>query len=151
MQHETQRDGLLVTLALHRYWQDRGEWPTGLGELLPNYLAAIPADPVTGTPLLYAICDNSPVVYSVGADCDDDGGVWPTVEDTSWRRERGVAEPETPVMVPDNAAAMRFGGEDPADGDWVLFPIPVDPPAELPDPNQSWGYGEYGGYGGYGP
>lgn len=148
VQHETQRDGLLVTLAMHRYWQDRGEWPRGLGELLPNYLAAIPADPVTGTPLLFAIRDNSPVVYSVGADGDDDGGVWPTVEDKSWQWNKDAAEPETPVMAPDNAAAMRFGGEDPADGDWVLFPTPAYAPAVLPEDNP---YGEYGEYGGYGP
>ncbi|MEM1109777.1 MAG: hypothetical protein AAGH99_13915 [Planctomycetota bacterium] len=135
IQHTTLRDGTLVTIASYRYQRDNGTWPINLGGLSPDYLDTIPKDPVTGNSLRYTVRGDKPVVYSVGADSDDDGGNWPMIENTDWRWDKDSAEPETPIMEPDNDAAMRLDVENPLDGDWILFPVPPEPPAELPDLN----------------
>ena len=49
--------------------------PPTLGDLVPEYLDRIPEDPLTGKPLLYEVASDSYVVYSVGTDGDDDGGM----------------------------------------------------------------------------
>ncbi len=43
--------GILLAMAEHRL--DHGEWPTSLDDLVPDYLDAIPINPVTGDPFEY--------------------------------------------------------------------------------------------------
>jgi hypothetical protein len=64
-----------VALAAERYRQTGGRWPTTLGELVPEYVAAIPLDPFNGQPLKMARHDQGIVIYSVGHDGADNGGV----------------------------------------------------------------------------
>jgi hypothetical protein len=64
-----------VALAAERYRQARGRWPTKLDELVPRYLAAVPLDPFNGHPLNLGKQDQGIVVYSVGPDGVDNGGV----------------------------------------------------------------------------
>jgi hypothetical protein len=64
-----------VALAAERYRQVHGRWPASLGELLPAYLTAVPLDPFTGQPLKLARHDQGIVIYSVGPDGVDNGGV----------------------------------------------------------------------------
>jgi hypothetical protein len=62
----------------------------------------VPADRITGEPVRYRLNNNRPLVYSVGADRNDDEG-------------RPTAEPR--------AAANWDAKPDPMpDGDWVLYP-----------------------------
>src|SRR5262249_8943322 len=35
----------VAALAAERFRQERGQWPSSLGELVPAYLAAVPTDP----------------------------------------------------------------------------------------------------------
>jgi hypothetical protein len=42
-----------ILLAMADYRLDSGEWPTSLDELVPDYLDAIPTNPVTGDPFEY--------------------------------------------------------------------------------------------------
>jgi hypothetical protein len=49
--------------------------PDSLGQLVPAYCKAIPADPYDGQPLRYKIHGACYAVYSVGSDGQDDGGV----------------------------------------------------------------------------
>jgi hypothetical protein len=48
---DTRRRRLLVNLASRAYELEKGKRPTTIGELVPDYLKAIPPDPVTGAPM----------------------------------------------------------------------------------------------------
>lgn len=63
-----------AALAVERYRLARGGLPETLDQLVPGYLAAVPADPFDGAPLRYKRVDRGFVVYSVGEDGRDDGG-----------------------------------------------------------------------------
>jgi hypothetical protein len=67
--------GAVVGLALERYRLDKGRWPKELTELAPDYLPAVPLDPFDGRPLRYRPLADGVIVYSVGPDGQDDGGV----------------------------------------------------------------------------
>lgn len=54
-----------------------GRLPESLAELVPRFLPAVPADPFDGQPLRYRHTNDTYVVYSVGADLADDGGLPP--------------------------------------------------------------------------
>jgi hypothetical protein len=45
---------LLVDLAAHAYELDKGRAPASVADLVPDYLKAIPQDPLTGTNLVYS-------------------------------------------------------------------------------------------------
>jgi hypothetical protein len=55
----------MLMLAAELYYNENGAYPQTQEKLLPEYLAFIPADPVTNAPYLYARC--SPETYHVGA------------------------------------------------------------------------------------
>jgi len=61
--------------AVERYRLAHGDLPSQLADVAPEFIPEIPADPFTGTPLLYKLAEDSCVVYSVGQDGKDDGGV----------------------------------------------------------------------------
>ncbi len=69
---------LLTSMALRAYELDHaGKYPDSLGELVPNYLNAVPLDPFAngiGVPLVYRQKGSGYLLYSVGPDGVDDGG-----------------------------------------------------------------------------
>ncbi len=77
-----ERDALLVMLALERFWDEHGSYPHALDQLVPEQLAAIPADPFAdNAPLRYRLVDpdsddpmTAYVLYSVGHNGTDEGG-----------------------------------------------------------------------------
>ncbi len=69
------RDGVLVALALELYHRHHGAWPQTLSDLTPNYLPAVPMDRFDGHPLRYLVREGQPIVYSIGINLEDDGGV----------------------------------------------------------------------------
>jgi hypothetical protein len=64
-----------VAVAMTRFRLDHGKLPSGLDELVPKYLESIPADPFDGKPLRLAVKEDRRIIYSVGPDGVDDGGV----------------------------------------------------------------------------
>ncbi len=94
---DARRDALVVIAALMRYYMETDEFPWDLNELVTrNYIRAVPRDPFSGSPLVYEKIGRDFVLYSLGADFDDDGGVsrrrdssdadgddvfWPTTDD----------------------------------------------------------------------
>lgn len=75
---EAERRGTLLTLAIHAHHAKHGKWPLDLGKIdaamgLKN-LKALRVDPFTGKRFLYKLKDGQPLLYSAGADGDDDGG-----------------------------------------------------------------------------
>jgi hypothetical protein len=59
-------------LAIRAFQKARGHLPEKLEELVPEFLAAVPADDFDGKPLRWSKAKQ--VVYSVGEDLVDDGG-----------------------------------------------------------------------------
>ena len=67
-----------TALAIRLFEVEHGRRPASLDELVPEYLPALPADPFTagGRPLGYLPDAPQPILYSVGADGEDNGGHW---------------------------------------------------------------------------
>jgi hypothetical protein len=63
--------------AAIRFKNDRGAWAQSLGELVPGYLSSMPLDPMNGQPLVYLVEQDSILIYSVGDNLADDGGIGP--------------------------------------------------------------------------
>jgi hypothetical protein len=99
------RDGVLVGLALEKYRRQKGTYPARLDQLVPGEIAQLPVDRITGDPLHYRLVDGTPLVYSVGMDRLDDGGLVPS-----------------PRGIPDLEAAATWDPDAPVvHGDWILY------------------------------
>ena len=64
-----------VGLAIQRYRLAAGALPDTLSDLVPAYLDAVPNDPFDGNQLRYERRGAGFVIYSVGEDLSDDGGI----------------------------------------------------------------------------
>jgi hypothetical protein len=64
-----------TALAVERYRLAEGHLPESLEDLVPAYMEAVPKDPFDGRRLRYFTPENGFVVYSVGDDLTDNGGV----------------------------------------------------------------------------
>jgi len=65
-----------TALAVERFRRGHGETlPTRLEELAPGYCKSVPTDPYDGNPLRFKTLDSGYVIYSIGSDGKDDGGV----------------------------------------------------------------------------
>jgi hypothetical protein len=69
-----QLDAAHVALAIERHRRATGKLPDSLDDLVPKFLDNIPTDPFDGKPLKYKNLDPGFVIYSIGADRQDDGG-----------------------------------------------------------------------------
>jgi hypothetical protein len=96
---------LIVELALRAYLLERGELPDRFEQLTPEFLAELPVDPFDpdGHPLLYTRTDDGYVVYSIGSDGTDNGGL-PEI-----RNEGGWVDPD---MESDLRLDSRFASDD---------------------------------------
>ena len=90
------QDAVLLALAIYRFKRDREKWPTKLDQLTDDWIDRTPIDRINGNPLRFTIKEDAPIVYSIGRDGDDDGGVR-IDSDTPWLDEE-------------------------SDGDWILWP-----------------------------
>ncbi|HWB19353.1 MAG TPA: hypothetical protein VG711_03565 [Phycisphaerales bacterium] len=68
------RDAMLTGIALELYRRRHGEWPTTLDALAPELMPKVPVDRYNGKAMRYVLREGKVVLYSVGADGDDDGG-----------------------------------------------------------------------------
>jgi hypothetical protein len=107
------RDATIVAIALHRYRRAHGAFPETLESLVPEFVPGLALDPVDGKPLRYVLSDSGPILYSLGGDGDDDGGI-----DGS--------------LTAESVRNIQPGASSPEDGDWVLYPVavPVEPEDE---------------------
>ena len=72
---ETQRELVVTAIALERYRLRHGHPPIQLNALVPEFFHDIPRDYMDGQPLRYQLnADQMPVLYSIGADGNDDNG-----------------------------------------------------------------------------
>jgi hypothetical protein len=65
---------MTIALAAERYRQANKSWPVSLDKLCPQFLAAVPRDPLDGEPLRYRHVEDGVVIYSVSSDGADNNG-----------------------------------------------------------------------------
>ena len=71
----TRHELVITAIALKRYAIRHGQPPDQLAALVPDFLTALPTDLMDGQPLRYRLNpDGTFVLYSVGANLQDDGG-----------------------------------------------------------------------------
>ena len=103
-------DAVRAAIALEQYRRKTGDWPERLEELTPDLLPAVPYDRFDGGPIKYCLKNDRPVLYSIGVDRVDDGGVVPDDEHPCpdvW---------ELPSEVSRLRGVSRYRG------DWILWP-----------------------------
>jgi hypothetical protein len=65
----------ITAIALKRFQLKHGNYPADLNSLVPEFLPAVPLDPVDGQPLRYRRnADGTFLLYSVSENGVDDGG-----------------------------------------------------------------------------
>ncbi len=83
---ETRRQQAITVLALERYRLKHSHYPDTLAQLIPDYLAKLPQDPMDGRPMRYRLNpDATFTLWSSGFDGKDNGGD-PTVPPHQNRR-----------------------------------------------------------------
>lgn len=84
--NQTKAHLALVACALERHLLARGNYPERLGELVPQFLPAIPRDTILGGELKYRRTEGRKyLLYSIGWNETDDGGVpGPEYEKGDW-------------------------------------------------------------------
>ena len=65
-----------AAVALGCFKAEHGRWPSDLTELSPSLLKVIPKDRFSGGMLLYRTGKQGYLLYSIGLNRRDDGGVW---------------------------------------------------------------------------
>jgi hypothetical protein len=78
-----------ILLALKAYKLETGKLPATLAELVPEYLDSVPLDDYDGQPMRYNAAKK--VVYSVGKDLKDDGGIGTRAEHVAVKRKEAEA------------------------------------------------------------
>jgi hypothetical protein len=72
---ETQWQLTITAIALERCHLRNGNFPAELDALVPQFISAVPIDPMSAKPLRYRLnADGNFTLYSVGEDGRDDGG-----------------------------------------------------------------------------
>jgi len=64
-----------AAIAVQRYRLAKDELPDQLKDLVPDYLDSVPTDPFDGKELRYKKLETGFVVYSIGENLSDDGGI----------------------------------------------------------------------------
>lgn len=71
-------------MAAARFHVATGQWPSGLEELVPTYIHAVPIDLFDGKPMKYRAGPDGVLLYTVGLHGVDDGGVGEAPSLRSW-------------------------------------------------------------------
>ena len=72
---EVARQVVMTAMALKRYQLKHGNYPPDLDSLVPEFVPAVPLDPVDGQPLRYRPnADGTFLLYSIGQNGVDNGG-----------------------------------------------------------------------------
>ncbi len=87
--HEATIDLMQMGLLLEQYQGQHGSYPQGLDAIAPGLGGELPVEPYTGEPYHYEASDDGFLLYSVGDNLTDDGGVQhdPRRGDIIWRGE----------------------------------------------------------------
>lgn len=131
------RDAAITTIALEIYRRKHNAWPASLNDLVPSIMPALPIDRFDGQPLRYRLLDGKPLLYSVGTDREDDGGVANAAADASLRQWRSQQWMSKAQLEERRAQGALLQGDKSAvipDGDWILWPPLPQPPLHADSP-----------------
>lgn len=78
-----------IAIALERFDLAHGKYPESLDELKPQFISEIPRDLIGGQPLKYGLTNDSFVLYSIGWNEKDDGGMPSTIKHGSPQSDDG--------------------------------------------------------------
>jgi hypothetical protein len=120
---------LRLAAALAVFRAEHGAYPEKLDELVPGVLQELPVDLYTAKPFVYQRMNGGYLLYSLGANGDDDGGSNKTM---SILNGESISD-----LNPDEAERLESQIPDSAD-DWSIrlptpkweMPKPVEPHAE---------------------
>jgi hypothetical protein len=87
-----ERAGTRLLLHLHAFHKAHGRWPATLDEL-PADAKPYVIDPYRNGPFIYRLTDGQPLLYSVGADAEDNGGAHDWQWGEYWRARDYVLWP----------------------------------------------------------
>ncbi len=119
------RDAILTAIALELHRRRAGEYPASLSELTPKLLPTPPLDRFTGQPIRYVLKNGKPVLYSIGVDRTDGGGVPPPGTSGNLAAGEWMSAERAAQRVSElNAAARGILNSVDIRGDWVLWPEP---------------------------
>jgi hypothetical protein len=121
-------------VAVLRFERKHGKLPKSLGELVGEFLDALPKDQINGAPINYLIIDEKPTsknstsssgefgfrIYSVGVDRDDDRGASIMVNPDGTEPAAGSSSDRSLRAM--KASEFNFSFPSRHDGDWVLWP-----------------------------
>jgi len=87
-QHEATVDLFRMGLLIEQHYAEHGSYPDSLDVLAPALGGTVPLDPFSGEPYRYVVNDDGFLLYSVGENQVDDGGVHDhVIGDWVWRGE----------------------------------------------------------------
>ena len=75
LKYTAQIDCARVALGIERYRLAKGALPKVLDDLVPRYIDEVPIDPFDGKPVRYKLTEPGYIVYSIGEDGTDEGGL----------------------------------------------------------------------------
>jgi hypothetical protein len=110
-QNTTRTHTAISSLAVQAFVRETQRLPRQLGELVPDYLDAVPLDDFDGKPLRYS--REKKILYSVGEDLKDDGG-FTEEEGKAWAKEHlylNEGEEPDPWQLPDPSWPIEFKDE----------------------------------------
>lgn len=106
------RDAALTAIALTVHHRRHGEWPATIEELVPSLLPTLPLDRHDGRAIKYRLRDGRPLLYSVGNDRVDHGGV------------ASKSPGQVAVMSWRSSSAQMVRDGITQEHDWILWPVP---------------------------
>ena len=136
-EHAQEVLGARLGLAALRHYKRHGEYAESLDEIDNELLGFDPIDAFTGQPLHYILTKDGPVVYSVGEDYADDGGVQLWIKKTGPNEEPYFVKDRVRWLTPEEAESIYADPKE-TRGDWVLFPMPVNDPEPMEDEESDW-------------
>lgn len=83
---DARHSAAVTALAVARFQAKYGRPPKDLDSLVPEFLSLVPRDPFDGKPIKYETTDSSIVIYSVGQNLMEGGGVSEATADKARRK-----------------------------------------------------------------
>lgn len=109
-----------ISLAIRWFEVDHGALPESLEKLVPQYLSAVPLDPMAANRgFIYRTAGSDPIVYSVGPDGRDDAGdesaVYKDLPAATWKQPDRVnhLRRQPRVLSPEVQAMLKLGIDSP--------------------------------------
>lgn len=118
-----ERDAVCAAIAIELHKRRTGAYPAALADVGSMLLPKMPVDPFDGKPIKYRLVQGAagsatPVLYSIGVDRKDDGGVLPPPV-SGWEEPRTWLGPGYAASYL-KAATKQQGSS--IDGDWIVWP-----------------------------